>query len=89
MDSRSDGQSAKSKRTQEVCDKCKQNIWRSSLRDYGAPNGRGMALADALDSQKTKYAAAIAKEILKTEGERRWPPIIRTLMEKIQARLQS
>ena len=85
--SNTDGQATKPRRTQETCEKCKQNIWKPNLRDQSVAGGRALALAEILNAGKTKYAAPVAKEILKIEGETRFPPIIRTLMDKIQDKL--
>jgi len=75
-------------KTDEICEKCNQNIYKNELRNYSGDIGYKLALADCLKNGKTKYATAIAKEITNIEDiERKFPKKIKELLEKISNEL--
>lgn len=84
-----DGKMSRPKKTTDTCPQCQQSIYQSVVRDYAGDEGRRRALLDQLMGGKTKYAAAVAREILELGAERQFPPIIRTLLDEIRARLKA
>jgi putative ATP-dependent endonuclease of OLD family len=65
------------------CPTCMQPIYANVLRDYESSDGYDQALIDILDSNKPKYAPAIADKLCKLEIEK-FPPKVIDLFEKIK-----
>lgn len=73
-------------KTDEVCDKCSQNIYQDILRDYNGDQGFKDALYDCMISQKTQFGPVIAEAII--ESNKALPPKITELFEKIKSLLE-
>jgi len=87
---RHNGESTKAHKTDKVCDKCGQNIWEGSFRDYYSEGGKARAVSDCMSSAKTKYAVPIAKKICSSlQDERKYPPKILALLKQIKKLLEN
>ncbi len=75
------GTKDKTIKTEKVCDACKQNIYEDLLRDYNGDEGFLQALYDVVTSDKTKFAPAIAEQIVSSEKD--LPPKVKDLFAKI------
>ncbi len=60
-----------------------QNLNKSTIRDYKSSGGRERALCDVLSGNKTQYGKPLAEAITSMDEELRYPPLIRSLFEKI------
>lgn len=76
------GTNRRPQRTEEVCDKCNQNIFEGPKIDYHGRKGLVEALYDCMTSQnnKTRCAPDIAREIVKKDI----PPIIQKMFEEVE-----
>jgi putative ATP-dependent endonuclease of OLD family len=84
---KTNGTVGRARKTSEICPQCEQSIHKGELRDYSTDEGLKRALLERLSWGKTKYAAAIAREISNLAPERHLPPIIRTLLDRIRTKL--
>lgn len=80
-----DGQPQRPEMTDDICDKCEQHIFVGPRRNYRDSEGRLRALNDFMDSEKTKYAIPIAKEILALDETRQFPEKVKNLLVKIES----
>lgn len=74
-------------KTNDVCDKCGQNIFIDIIRDYSGDEGVKKALLDCIHSNKTAYSSIIGDIIVKRE-ERKIPEIISELFDEINEDLK-
>lgn len=58
------------------CTTCNQHIFADVIRNYKATDGRKKAILDILNSNKTRYAPAIAKQLCELNLEKLPPKII-------------
>lgn len=73
-------------KTDNVCDKCSQNIYKDILRDYKGDQGFKDALYDCMISQKTQFATVIAEIII--ESLKPLPPKVKELFEEMKSLLR-
>lgn len=66
------------------CEKCKQPIFESELRDYDGEDGRTRALLEILDSSKPLYAKAITENLIKLPKEE-FPDKVIKLFRQIES----
>ena len=79
------GESMSPRSTGTPCESCGQMIKERLLRDYCSQGGRERAICDCMKAGKTKYAVPIAKKICSNcTDERKYPPKIKTLFDKIR-----
>lgn len=69
--------------TEKTCKTCKQSIYETEYRDYSGVEGRDRALKDAIENNKIAYSSKIATVILERQDERKYPPLIKQMFEKI------
>lgn len=79
---KNDGTKQERIKTNNICDKCKQNIYEDSLRNYKGDSGIKEALYDCMTSQKTQFGPVIAEEIIKSQ--KKLPPQIITFFKQIE-----
>lgn len=72
-------------KTEEICDKCSQNIYRDIFRDYCGDQGFKDALYDCMISQKAQFGPAIAEIIV--EHGKNMPAKIIELFDEIKVTL--
>ena len=70
-------------KTDEVCDKCFQNIYQDILRNYNGDQGFKNALYDCMISQKTQLSPVIAEAII--ESHKALPPKVTELFKKMES----
>ncbi|WP_082713423.1 ATP-dependent nuclease [Sporosarcina koreensis] len=80
---RNNGQSGKPQRTEEVCPRCTQNIFKSEIKDYEGEEGFNTALIECLGSIKTEYSSQIGQLILQRDNIDKIPQVIRNFFFKI------
>jgi len=68
-------------KTGNICGTCKQNIYEDLLRDYNGDEGFRQAIYDIIASDKTKFAPAIAEQIVNSEKD--LPLKIKDLFAKV------
>ncbi|MFO0793048.1 MAG: AAA family ATPase [Candidatus Brocadiaceae bacterium] len=73
-------------KTDAICNKCTQNIYKDILRNYTGDQGFKEALYDCMISQKTQFGPVIAETII--ENNKPLPPKITKLFEKIKSLLE-
>ncbi len=75
--------------TNVKCESCQQYIYEGEIRDYSGEDKYKKYISDLLDDSKnkTKYAKAIAEQILILPAPRDIPPVIRELFLKIKSDL--
>lgn len=81
-------QPKKPERTKEICPECKQNIFKSGVKDYLGDKGFNNALLDCLHNMKTEYSSSIAFEIIENRSENIIPSKIITLFESIEKKFE-
>ena len=74
-------------KTNEKCEKCKQNIYKSDKRDYSGEEGYKRALLDCLGSMKTEYSSAIAPIIIENNPNRKIPSKILELFNEVKSNM--
>ncbi len=72
-------------KTNDVCDKCAQNIYQDILRNYNGDQGFKDALYDCMISQKTQFGPMIAEAII--GSKKPLPPKVTRLFEEIKSLL--
>jgi putative ATP-dependent endonuclease of OLD family len=83
-----DGTELSPKSTDKNCELCGQSIKEAPLRDYHSEGGQKRALQDCMKGGKAKYAASISRTICKVcDEDRKFPPQIKTLLERIVVEL--
>lgn len=70
-------------KTEDVCDKCSQNIYQDVLRNYEGDEGFKDVLYDCMVSQKTQFGPVIAETII--ENQKPLPPKVVELFEKVKS----
>ena len=73
-------------KTDAICGKCNQYIYKDLLRDYNGDQGFKNALYDCMTSQKTQFGPVIAETII--ESKKQLPPKVTDLFEKINICLE-
>lgn len=76
--------------TDEICDKCSQNIYQSLVRDYTGDIGYREAMLDCIRDMKTAYSYIIADIIMDSNIEqpgRQIPNVISDLFELLSSKL--
>ena len=81
-----DGTNRKRIKTEAVCDKCSQSIYKDILRNYSGDPGFKDALYDCMISQKTQFGPVIAEAIIKSKKP--LPPKVQDMFEKIKSLLE-
>ncbi|UTH14071.1 ATP-dependent nuclease [Macrococcus equipercicus] len=69
--------------TEEVCQKCKQHIYKNKIRDYSGEHGINSAIVDILHKKKTEYSAIIAHKIIERQDTTSIPLAIRDLFDRM------
>lgn len=83
------GEPMKLRSTGIPCETCGQTIKERPFRDYQSDDGRKRALCDCMKAGKTKYAVPISQTICdECEDERKYPPKIKLLLEKIKETME-
>jgi putative ATP-dependent endonuclease of OLD family len=72
------------KTDQPPCPTCNQEIYESSLWDFGGEEGKRRAMLNILDGHKTMYAQALTEELIKLDSKN-LPPKFIELFEQIKA----
>ena len=78
-----DGKPNGTRQTDEKCEKCNQNIYERSFRDYGNADGRYRALLDCIRENKTAYSSIIADVIISNRETGKIPPMVEELFMEI------
>jgi len=76
------GRSSGRIKTEEICDKCEQNIYEDILRDYDGDEGFKRGVYDCMTAQKTKFGPVVAQAII--DSDKDIPAIIKTLFEEVR-----
>jgi len=87
---KNDGTSGKSKKTNEKCPTCHQNIFKGKIRDYKGDDGVRMALLDCIHDNKTAYSSIIGEIIVeqRKDSKNKIPQIIEELFKEINNRFK-
>jgi putative ATP-dependent endonuclease of the OLD family len=77
------------KKTDAICDKCNQHIFKGPIKDYSGEENIESFITDLLDKSqaKTKYACPIAEQILKLPDQRNIPSKVRELFNRMHTNL--
>ena len=83
---KTNGNTKQRKKTNNICDKCGQNIFEEEPYDFSGEDGRSKALVDFLsDKNKVRYAAAIAEKIVSISDENRSiPSCVKVLFNELE-----
>ena len=72
---KNNGQTGKSKPTEEKCDSCEQYIFKKEIKDYSGEIGFKQAVIECISNMKADYSSEIAEYILQREGPDRVPSL--------------
>lgn len=74
-------------KTAELCETCKQNIYKGEKRDYSGDEGFKKALIDCLGTMKTEYSSIVAETIIENNNDNRIPSKLLELFGVIKTRM--
>lgn len=80
---KNNGQTGKSKPTEEKCDSCEQYIFKKEIKDYSGEIGFKQAVIECISNMKADYSSEIAEYILQREGTDRVPSLLQDLFFNI------